>query len=134
MTCNLSEIVWSIKNKETDSTAEFLDRLEKEAGDINPAYNGRNLIHYAADYGNLHTLELLVKKGCDVNIMDKHEITPLLAAIWEGHAKCVKFLIDNGANLSWKTSDGKTYLESTDDEEIKKLVIDGLKKQNLPVA
>lgn len=39
-----------------------------QAGDINPAYNGRNLIHYAADYGNLHTLELLVKKGCDVNV------------------------------------------------------------------
>ena len=32
-------------------------------------------------------------QGADVNAKDKHGISVLLAAIWEGHTKCVEFLI-----------------------------------------
>jgi ankyrin repeat protein len=35
-----------------------------------------------------------VSKGANVNASDKHGITVLLAAIWEGHTDCVKFLIE----------------------------------------
>jgi ankyrin repeat protein len=39
-------------------------------------------------------LEYLVTKGADFNAKDKHGISVILAAIWEGHANCVKFLLE----------------------------------------
>ena len=51
-------------------------------------------MHLAADYGQLEVLEYLSANGADINAKDKHGISVILAAIWEGHAKCVKFLLD----------------------------------------
>ena len=51
-------------------------------------------MHLAADYGQLEVLEYLVSQGADINAKDKHGISVILAAIWEGHAKCVKFLLE----------------------------------------
>ena len=50
-------------------------------------------MHLAADYGQLEVLEYLATKGADINAKDKHGISVILAAIWEGHTKCVKFLL-----------------------------------------
>ena len=50
-------------------------------------------MHLAADYGQLEVLEYLAAKGADINAKDKHGISVILAAIWEGHTKCVKFLL-----------------------------------------
>jgi ankyrin repeat protein len=41
-----------------------------------------------------------VSKGADVNASDKHGISVILAAIWEGHTECVKFLLENVTLLS----------------------------------
>ena len=51
-------------------------------------------MHLAADYGQLEVLEYLAAQGADINAKDKHGISVILAAIWEGHSKCVKFLLD----------------------------------------
>ena len=51
-------------------------------------------MHLAADYGQLEVLEYLSANGADLNAKDKHGISVILAAIWEGHAKCVKFLLE----------------------------------------
>ena len=56
--------------------------------------DGRSPLHLAADYGQLEVLEYLASKGADLNAKDKHGISVILAAIWEGHGKCVKFLLD----------------------------------------
>ena len=50
--------------------------------------------------------------------VDKHGITALLAAIWEGHKECVKLLIQYGASKDGKTPDGKPYSEVADKQEI----------------
>ena len=61
---------------------------------------GRAPCHFAADYGQLEVLRFLVtQKGADVNAKDKHGISVILAAIWEGHTDCVKFLIQNVSKL-----------------------------------
>ena len=54
---------------------------------------------------------------------DKHGITALLAAIWEGHYDCVKLLIEAGANTGLKTPDGKSYAEVAEKQEIKSLLV-----------
>ncbi|XP_010176608.2 myotrophin, partial [Antrostomus carolinensis] len=54
---------------------------------------GRKPLHYAADCGQLEILEFLLLKGADINAPDKHNITPLLSAVYEGHVSCVKLLL-----------------------------------------
>lgn len=53
---------------------------------------------------------------------DKHGITAILAAIWEGHKDCVKLLLENGAKKDGVAPDGKTYLESAENNEIRQLL------------
>ena len=60
---------------------------------VNTDIGGRSPLHYAADFGQTEVLQYLVSKGADANATDKHGITVILAAIWEGHTECVKFLI-----------------------------------------
>jgi ankyrin repeat protein len=50
--------------------------------------------------------------------VDKHGITALLAAIWEGHKECVKILIESGATKEGKTPDGKPYRDVAEKPEI----------------
>ena len=57
-------------------------------------------MHLAADYGQLEVLEYLAAKGADINAKDKHGISVILAAIWEGHTKCVKFLLAKVCNAT----------------------------------
>ena len=59
--------------------------------------NGRAALHFASDYGQLNVCEYLVTHGANVELVDKHGITPLLAAVWEGHFDVCKFLISKGA-------------------------------------
>ncbi len=53
---------------------------------------------------------------------DIYNISPLLAAIWENHVSCVSLLIQKGADKRAKAPDGKSLFESTDNEEIKRLI------------
>ena len=39
-------------------------------------------------------LILTLFQGANIDSADKHGISPLLAAIWEGHTSCVKFLVE----------------------------------------
>lgn len=61
--------------------------------DVNAVISGRSPLHHAADYGQTEVLQYLVSKGGNANAKDKHGISVLLAAIWEGHTNCVKFLL-----------------------------------------
>ncbi|KAJ1166417.1 hypothetical protein NDU88_006821 [Pleurodeles waltl] len=62
--------------------------------DVNRTLDGgRKPLHYAADCGQEEILEFLLSKGADINAADKHGITPLLSACYEGHTKCVKLLL-----------------------------------------
>ena len=61
---------------------------------VNTPIDGRTAMHLAADYGQLEVLEYITLQGADINAKDKHGISVILAAIWEGHANCVKFLLE----------------------------------------
>lgn len=57
-----------------------------------------------------------------IQARDKHGITTLLAAIWEGHTNCVKLLLEKGARPNGVTPDGTSYLDAAEKEEIKELL------------
>ncbi|XP_046383304.1 myotrophin [Ischnura elegans] len=115
----MSELVWGIKNGDLD---QVRDIIENKAIDVNMEVDGRPPIHYAADYGQSDVMQYLITKGANVNAQDKHGISALLAAIWEGHTDCVKILLDKGASKEGKTPDGTSYLEAAEKDEIKLLL------------
>ncbi|XP_034472717.1 myotrophin [Drosophila innubila] len=117
---NNENIIWTIKNGELDAVqTTFSNDTQK----VNDEIKGRFPIHYAADFGQLNVLKFLIKLGADVNRKDKHGITPLLAAVWEGHTNCVAYLLENGADKNGATPDGQSYVDVAEKDEIKKLLL-----------
>lgn len=119
-------------------------KISSQKFDVNNEIASRYPLHYAADYGQTDVLDYLLSKGADVNVsnvlsinlsklrsfvqltvkaVDKHGITPILAAIWEGHTKCVRLLLDRGATKSGKAPDGTSYVDSAEKSEIKQLLV-----------
>ncbi|XP_063934841.1 myotrophin-like isoform X2 [Zophobas morio] len=86
------------------------------------AFEGRTALHYAADYGQVEMISLLISKGAKVDAEDCYSMTPLCAAVLENHTKCAEVLIKNGADVHGKTPDGRTFLEAAKDDEMKKLL------------
>ncbi|ENN74008.1 myotrophin [Dendroctonus ponderosae] len=113
------EFVWAIKNGDLEQVKLI---VEKQHIDVNQEVDGRPSILYAADYGQRAVMEYLLTVGADVNSKDKHGITPILAAIWEGHIACVELLLQKGAKKDGVAPDGKSYFESAESSEIRQLL------------
>lgn len=114
------ELLWGVKNGDLDKVRELVEK--KGCGVNDELMNGRNPIHFAADYGQHAVIDYLISKGADVNLPDKHGITPLLAAIYEGHTECVKLLLAKGASKDGKSPSGDSYKDSAESQEIKDLL------------
>eukprot|EP00092_Neocalanus_flemingeri_P038766 GFUD01042208.1.p1 GENE.GFUD01042208.1~~GFUD01042208.1.p1 ORF type:complete len:135 (+),score=48.03 GFUD01042208.1:211-615(+) len=133
----MSDLAWAVKNGDLDQVKELVEAkvgpivpgiiLTNHTGilqgvDINQQIDGRLPLHYASDYGQLEVLKFLCSKGAQINAADKHGISPLLAAIWEGHTSCVQFLLEKGASKSGTAPDGSSYVEAAEKDEIKALL------------
>ncbi|XP_062513154.1 myotrophin-like [Corticium candelabrum] len=113
-------LVWAVKNGDLDqvkSLAPTVD-LNKEL------INGRMAIHFAADYGQKDVIEYLITRKADVNIPDKHGITPLLAAVFEDHAECVRLLIQNGARKDGKAPGGQSYIDCAESDAVRRALLE----------
>merc|ERR1712018_68610 len=113
------ELGWALKNGDIDKVKEIIESNKQL---VNTTIDGRTPMHLAADYGQLEVLEYLSANGADINAKDKHGISVSLAAIWEGHAKCVKFLLEKGCPKNGTAPDGQTYLEAAESDDIKVLL------------
>ncbi|XP_031630464.1 myotrophin [Contarinia nasturtii] len=112
-------IIWAIKNGDLDQVKEL---IEQNGFNVNQQITTRAPIHYAADYGQSDVLRYLINKGADVNTRDKHGITPILAATWEGHTNCVRILLENGADKSITTPDGTSLIDAAEKQEVRDLL------------
>ncbi|OWF44955.1 myotrophin-like [Mizuhopecten yessoensis] len=108
---------WAIQNGDINSVKEQLSK----GASVNEIVKNRAPLHFAADYGQVEVLKLLLEKGADVNVKDKYDITPILAAIYEDHVECVKILLEKGASPDGKTLEGQSYDEVASDS-VKKLL------------
>eukprot|EP00049_Salpingoeca_infusionum_P017431 m.352925 g.352925 ORF g.352925 m.352925 type:complete len:120 (-) comp16647_c0_seq1:3033-3392(-) len=114
------DLQWSVKNGDLEAVQAIF-----AAQPVDPdaeLTGGRCPIHYAADMGQTDVLKFLVEKGADVNKKDKHGITALLAAVWEGHASSVEYLLSVGADKTATAPDGSSIASNAESDAIKKLL------------
>ncbi|THD20975.1 hypothetical protein D915_008176 [Fasciola hepatica] len=71
---------------------------------------------WAVQNGDVDGLENSLNKSCD-----NYGVTPLLAAIYEGHIGCAQFLLENGAKLG-SAPDGSSYIEIAQSDELKRVL------------
>ena len=76
---------------------------------IGPA--GVTWLFRAAESGHTKTVELLLKKGADINVITSEGRTPLYVAAGNGHTETVKLLLEMGVDANAKISDGFTALD-----------------------
>lgn len=72
---------------------------------------GSNLIHLAAQIGNVLILAKLLEYCDNVNVMNNEKDTPLHFAARKGQLETVSYLLDQGANPSLKNSSNFTASE-----------------------
>jgi len=115
-----NSLEWALKNGELDVIKEVVGKNQALAN--KGLSNGRYPIHVAADYGHDDVLEYLVSCKADVNVKDKYGITPILSAIYESHASCVKLLLSKGASKEGQAPDGSSYYDAAESDDIKALL------------
>lgn len=95
-----SPLVEAVRDGDAARVELFLDH----GGDINVRSHGRTALHaavstiYSAPDG-LAMIELLLDRGADIDALDRDGVTPLLFAVFTGHAGSVELLLDRGADL-----------------------------------
>jgi ankyrin repeat protein len=67
-------------------------------------------LHFAADQGHHECLELLIRKGGDVNAKDEDDCIPLHFAAVFGKVDCLEVLLANGADVNARTCKQDTPL------------------------
>ena len=104
--------------------AALIPKLIERDGDLfGTDAAGMTPLHHAASHGMLHTLQLLLARGCDPNVRDANGQTPLHHALHNDSALAVKLLralIRHGGNPEATDATGETplgqALDSSDDE------------------
>ena len=72
---------------------------------------GDTALHHATRNGDLEIVEQLVGSDADVNVTSDHGHFPLYCAAGHGHVETTRYLVEHGANLQARLSDGKTVVE-----------------------
>ncbi|GMS80449.1 hypothetical protein PENTCL1PPCAC_2624, partial [Pristionchus entomophagus] len=62
------------------------------------SYCERTALHYAAEYGLLNHISLLIEHGANVDAIDVMRRTPLHYAVWNNKIEAIKLLVSLGAN------------------------------------
>ena len=81
-------------------TARVSDLLDGGVAIDTQDDKGVSFLHWAAGYGHVTTMMLLITRGCDVNSVDGRHLTPLHWAAANGQSEAVRELIKNGASKS----------------------------------
>ena len=66
---------------------------------------------YAAHYGHLNCVSILLKHGLDLNAQNFYEQTALHRAAWAGHTKIMRMLIKAGADVNIRDDEHKTAFD-----------------------
>ncbi|EGG20490.1 12 days embryo spinal ganglion cDNA [Cavenderia fasciculata] len=109
---------WAVKNGDLSNVKTAVEADPKILNKLDA--NQRGPAHWAADFNQVEVLTYLISKKVNVDQKDKYGITPLLAAVYEGHVESVALLVKSGASVKTEGPDGRTAVEAAESEPIKK--------------
>ncbi|KAJ5438537.1 uncharacterized protein N7458_009535 [Penicillium daleae] len=126
-------LMWAIRNGHFGPFCALLEHGADPSKAADDKDRGGGL-HFAAELDRIEMIEILLKKGTQINDCDNHyrQQTPLSSAAERGHLQSVRLLLDRGADpksadvngrqpLSWAAQNGHTQvvdclLEKTRDD------------------
>lgn len=107
----LTALHWAAKLNKTSAVMELL-RSFPESGILDASSStGLRPLHFAANEGFSDILFMLLHAGADPNVVAKHSISPLRAAVQQGHINAVKILIWGGARMDLIATDGVSLID-----------------------
>ena len=68
-------------------------------------------LHYASSRGHLEVAEFLIANGAIVDSMSPGNTTPLMMAVQSGNEQLIKLLLDKGADLQIRNTNGLTAID-----------------------
>jgi ankyrin repeat protein len=71
---------------------------------------GFTALKWAAHYGQVKMVLLLIEAGANVDSLDYHGSTALMEAVWKKHTEIVKLLLKYGANVNVMNRKSSTAL------------------------
>ena len=114
----------AIRNSRETSSFDTVKFLIDNGANVNYIEGKWTPIHLAAEYGTSEIINLLLKKGANINDITFFGKTPLMVANMLMKYDNVKFLIEKGADVNIKDEQGKTALLYAPTLEIVKLLLD----------
>ena len=99
-----------VANIKLNQFEEFEKNLSMETKINFKDVNGFTMLHYAVEYNRLRFIDLLFKKGHNLEVKNRNKVTPLLRCILncssenDFEIKTVKLLLELGANPNYKKS------------------------------
>jgi ankyrin repeat protein len=112
-TCETEDMAWTpLWVAACTGNLDITEILLNAGANVNATTrDGRTAVQEAAKIGATDIVELLIKRGADLEISpSKHADTPLISAAAKGHTATVKALLTAGANIRAAQSGGWTAL------------------------
>jgi ankyrin repeat protein len=94
------------EEKEENRDPDDVDLPDKDDATVAP-------MHLAASYGHISILKMLIEYGVDVDIVDEFGRTPFLAAALSNETEAMKFLLDQGADVTARVTGNELAKEYT---------------------
>ena len=73
---------------------------------------GNTILHYAAEWGLINAIPVIIRNGVSVDAVNATGQTPLFMAIRTDNTSALKALIDNKANINARDSQGSSVLHT----------------------